>query len=84
MKSARLILQQPRAERLYSIDALRGIAMVLMALDHVRDYFGEQLNPMDIANTTTALFFTRWITHFCASLDRSDGHRLRFGSGDEA
>jgi uncharacterized membrane protein len=57
-----------RTERLFSIDALRGIVMILMALDHVRDYFGAQLNPTDIATTTPALFLTRWITHFCAPI----------------
>ncbi len=40
--------------------------MILMALDHVRDYFGAPGNPTDPARATTALFFTRWITHFCA------------------
>ena len=52
--------------RVPSIDALRGLIMVLMALDHVRDYFGAPVNPTDIATTTAALFATRWITHFCA------------------
>jgi uncharacterized membrane protein len=53
--------------RLDAIDLLRGIIVVIMALDHTRDYFGDlALNPTDIATTTTALFFTRWITHFCA------------------
>ena len=56
-----------RGERLYAIDWLRGLVMVLMALDHVRDYFGDiRLNPVDLATTTPELFFTRWITHFCA------------------
>ena len=54
--------------RLESIDRLRGLVMALMALDHVRDYFFEQghPSPLDLATTTPALFFTRWITHFCA------------------
>ena len=55
--------------RIESIDILRGIAMVIMALDHVRDYFHATANtedPMNLATTTTFLFFTRWITHFCA------------------
>ena len=56
-----------RGERLYAIDWLRGIVMVLMALDHVRDYFGDfRADPLDLATTTPAFFMTRWITHFCA------------------
>jgi uncharacterized membrane protein len=53
--------------RLDSIDVLRGLIMVIMALDHVRDYFsGDTMSPEDLSVTTPALFFTRWITHFCA------------------
>src|SRR5262249_10452695 len=55
----------PRS-RLDSIDILRGAVMILMALDHVRDFFGGAVSPVDMARTTPALFFTRWITHFCA------------------
>lgn len=56
-----------RSERLHGVDLLRGLVMVLMALDHVRDYFGDiRLDPQDVATTTPALFATRWITHFCA------------------
>src|SRR5262245_5910775 len=40
--------------------------MILMALDHVRDFFGGTVSPVNIAQTTAPLFFTRWITHFCA------------------
>ncbi len=53
--------------RLESIDVLRGVIMIVMALDHVRDFFSNSgLNPTDPATTTMPLFFTRWITHFCA------------------
>ena len=55
---------RPRVE---SVDVVRGIIMILMALDHVRDYFGNlAVNPTDLATTTAPLFFTRWITHICA------------------
>ena len=52
-----------------ALDALRGLAMVIMALDHVRDFFhSEAMNfqPDNLTRTTAAIFFTRWITHFCA------------------
>jgi uncharacterized membrane protein len=53
--------------RIESVDIVRGVIMIVMALDHVRDFFGNSgLNPTDPARTTVALFFTRWITHFCA------------------
>jgi uncharacterized membrane protein len=56
--------KRPRIE---SIDLLRGVIMILMALDHTRDFFGVPgINPTDPAQTTIPLFFTRWITHFCA------------------
>lgn len=54
-------------KRIDSIDILRGIIMLVMALDHVRDIFHQgSPNPTDLATTTPLLFFTRWITHFCA------------------
>ena len=53
--------------RLESIDVVRGVIMILMALDHTRDFFGNSgINPTNPATTTIPLFFTRWITHFCA------------------
>lgn len=60
---------RPPKLRIQSIDILRGTVMLIMALDHIRDFFhihGADQNPVDMATTTPALFFTRWITHFCA------------------
>src|SRR5579872_1636350 len=55
--------------RVASVDALRGFVMIVMALDHVRDFFHADamlFSPEDLARTTPILFFTRWITHICA------------------
>ena len=55
--------------RIESLDFLRGVVMILMALDHVRMYFALgtwYAEPTNLATTTPLLFFTRWITHFCA------------------
>jgi uncharacterized membrane protein len=56
-----------RPRRLTSIDTVRGLVMILMALDHVRDFFGVPgVNPVDLAQTTVPLFLTRFVTHVCA------------------
>ena len=60
---------QLNKNRLLSIDILRGIIIVLMALDHTRDFFGAaNFSPTDLSQTDAAWFFSRWITHFCAPL----------------
>jgi uncharacterized membrane protein len=62
----------PRAEpppraRIESVDVVRGVIMIIMALDHTRDYFGiPGQNPTDLSSASAALFLTRWITFFCA------------------
>ncbi|HEX5837564.1 MAG TPA: heparan-alpha-glucosaminide N-acetyltransferase domain-containing protein [Anaerolineales bacterium] len=61
--------KQTTDRRLPSIDFVRGVVMAIMALDHVRMYFAAGTwysSPTDLATTTPLLFFTRWITHFCA------------------
>ena len=58
-----------RKTRIHSVDLLRGLVMMIMLLDHVREFVHAgalQSDPTDPATTTTAVFFTRWITHFCA------------------
>ena len=56
-----------KKKRIVSIDVLRGIAILFMALDHTRDFFGPwQYDYLDIKHTTLSIFFTRFITHFCA------------------
>ena len=56
-----------KKKRVISIDLLRGIVMAFMALDHTREYFSSvRFSAADLAQTTTALFLTRWMTNFCA------------------
>ncbi|MCF6436845.1 heparan-alpha-glucosaminide N-acetyltransferase domain-containing protein [Pseudoalteromonas sp. MMG022] len=57
------------SSRLSSIDLLRGLIIILMALDHTRNYWGvTPFSPTDLEFSNWAWFFTRWITHFCAPL----------------
>jgi uncharacterized membrane protein len=63
------VVVDQRAYRLTSIDMMRGLVIVIMALDHVRDYLGGSMqDPMHDPNVSPALFATRWITHFCAPM----------------
>jgi uncharacterized membrane protein len=56
-----------RPARIGSIDLMRGIVMVIMAIDHVRDFWDPApYDPADLSKASAALFLTRWITHFCA------------------
>ena len=69
MQSAFQKRPSEQTERVNAIDLLRGLVMVIMLLDHTREYFHrEALNfdPTDLTKTYTLLFFTRWATHFCA------------------
>src|SRR4051812_29518043 len=61
--------QRHNMKRIHSIDFARGIVMIIMVLDHTRDFLHTTSltqNPTDLAITTPMLFFTRWITHLCA------------------
>jgi uncharacterized membrane protein len=56
-----------RPARRPEVDAVRGLVMIVMALDHVRDFLGNaHFDATDLARTTAPVFFSRWITHVCA------------------
>src|SRR6202044_2048744 len=68
--------------RIESVDLLRGVVMIIMALDHTRDYFGVPGSPTNLATASVALFFTRWVTNICAPvffLLTGTGARLSLG-----
>jgi uncharacterized membrane protein len=59
----------PVRERIRGIDTVRGLIMIIMTLDHSRDFLhfqGPPYAPTNMETTTVILFFTRWVTHFCA------------------
>ena len=69
MAEQQTITSEQTKRRIDSIDLLRGIVMVVMMLDHTRDFVHNaayQFDPTDLSRTNVALFFTRWITHYCA------------------
>jgi uncharacterized membrane protein len=69
MAAPAISVQPGPAPRIQSVDALRGAIMILMAIDHIRDFVArsaQQFLPTDLTRTTPAIFLTRWITHFCA------------------
>jgi len=72
MATAELNPTKPARSRIDSIDLVRGIVMVIMLLDHTRDFVHRDVlqgfDPTDLAHTNPMLFFTRWITHYCAPI----------------
>ncbi|MBA2627288.1 MAG: DUF1624 domain-containing protein [Gemmatimonadales bacterium] len=65
--SARMTARESPRSRLDAVDVVRGVIMIIMALDHTRDFFGiPGQNPTNLATASAGLFLTRWITHFCA------------------
>jgi len=67
--TARGLSTQGPGSRIISVDFMRGLALVVMAIDHSRDFLSNiPFEPEDVTHTFPALFFTRWITHFCAPL----------------
>ena len=68
MAAPAISAQSALAPRIQSVDAIRGAIMILMVIDHIRDYVARsamQFSPTDLTRTTAAIFFIRWITHFC-------------------
>ena len=66
-QALRITALRIHSPRLHCVDLLRGIVMILMALDHTRDFFTRlRFSPEDLSHTTAPLFLTRFVTHFCA------------------
>jgi uncharacterized membrane protein len=62
-----VVLPRAATPRVQALDVVRGLVMVVMALDHSRDFWSQTpIRPEDVAHASTLLFFTRWVTHFCA------------------
>ncbi len=62
---------EKKYRRIDSVDFLRGLVMVIMLIDHTREYVHSEAfhsTPTDLTKTNVALFFTRWITHICAPI----------------
>jgi uncharacterized membrane protein len=70
-QGAPITVAAPLKQRINSVDLLRGLIMVIMLLDHTRDFVHHDtffFDPTDLTRTNPALFYTRWVTHFCAPL----------------
>ena len=69
MKQNAILKPVSVSQRVRSVDIVRGLMILLMALDHVRTFwFNGSSSPLDLTHTTLALFITRWVTHLCAPL----------------
>jgi uncharacterized membrane protein len=88
-RQRRMAIPPDSPRRQVAVDALRGLVIVLMALDHAREFFhagAMMFQPTDLARTTPVLFFTRWVTHVCAptfALLAGVGAGLRLGRPGE-
>ena len=68
-RTAAPLVEKTYVSRVALVDVLRGLAIVLMPLDHTREFFTNYAgNPLDPQHTTFLLYLTRWITHLCAPI----------------